>query len=248
MSEIPIFIIVHDQYEILKKSVESYEKYIKTPFKIIFHDVASTYLDTLDYLKQKRTEGHEVYRSEINNHHTVINSVKDYIQQNPDCEYCVITDPDIELNNVRGDILQVYIHTLNKLNKTSVGPMLEIHDIPDHYPRKKLVLEGHGKQFWNKPRQQISFKTDTFQYIDCNTDTTFQLFSARNIPKTFPHANSVRFLSPYSARHLDWYIDPNNLTKCQEFYLENTTSISHWNNNNWKGQYHNKSIPSLVKK
>ena len=30
MVKIPIFIIVHNQYEILKKTVESYEKYIKT--------------------------------------------------------------------------------------------------------------------------------------------------------------------------------------------------------------------------
>ena len=50
---IPIFVIVHNQFEILKKSVESYEKYIQTPFKIIFHDVASTYPDTLNYLKEK---------------------------------------------------------------------------------------------------------------------------------------------------------------------------------------------------
>ena len=32
MSKIPIFIIVHNQYEILKKTVESYEKNIKTNF------------------------------------------------------------------------------------------------------------------------------------------------------------------------------------------------------------------------
>ena len=123
--------------------------------------------------------------------------------------------------------------------------MLEIYDIPDYYPRKKLVLKGHGKQFWNKPRKNISLKNTIFQYIDCKTDTTFQLFSAKKIPATFPHNNSIRFFYPYSARHLDWYIDPNNLTKCQKFYMENTTSISHWNNNNWKGQYHGNKIPQL---
>ena len=34
MTKIPIFIIVHNQYEVLKKTVESYEKYIKTPIEI----------------------------------------------------------------------------------------------------------------------------------------------------------------------------------------------------------------------
>ena len=32
-SYVPIFIIVHNQFEILKKTITSYEKYIKTPFK-----------------------------------------------------------------------------------------------------------------------------------------------------------------------------------------------------------------------
>ena len=232
---IPIFVIVHNQFEILKKSVESYEKYIQTPFKIIFHDVASTYPDTLNYLKEKKAEGHIVYRSEINNHHTVINSIRDYIKKTPECKYCVMTDPDIELYEVNGDILEMYIHALNTLKKTSVGPMLKIDDIPNYYPKKKLVLQKHRKQFWNKPQCKLSFKNNTFNYINCNTDTTFQLFSTSNMPKTFPHENSIRFNHPYSAKHLDWYIDPNNLTECQKFYMNNTTSISHWNNKNWNG-------------
>ena len=126
MIKIPIFIIVHNQYEILKKTVESYEKYIKTPIEIIFHNVCSTYFETINYLNDKQNEGYIVYNSKINNHHTVIKSIKDYVSKNPDCEYIVMTDPDIELNNVNGDILEFYIYLLHKLNKTSVGPMLKI--------------------------------------------------------------------------------------------------------------------------
>lgn len=51
---IPIFIIVHNQYEILKKSVESYEKYINTPIEIIFHNVCSTYFETINYLESQK--------------------------------------------------------------------------------------------------------------------------------------------------------------------------------------------------
>ena len=137
MSKIPIFILVHNQYEILKKTVESYEKYIKTPIEIIFHDVCSTYFETINYLNSKQDEGYIVYNSDINDHHTVINSIKHYILHNPLCEYIVITDPDIELNKVNGDILEFYIFLLNKFNKTSVGPMLKIDDIPDEYYNKK---------------------------------------------------------------------------------------------------------------
>lgn len=237
MTKIPIFIIVHNQYEFLKKAVESYEKYIKTPIEIIFHNVCSTYFETINYLNTKQSEGYIVYYSEVNNHHTVINSIKDYISKNPDCEYIVMTDADIELNNVNGDILEFYINLLHKLNKLSVGPMLKIDDIPDEYYNKKVAIYGHTIGFWSKPQKTILFKNKEYKYIECATDTTFQLFSAKNIPKQFPHVNSIRTLEPYDARHLDWYINPNNLSPCQLYYLNNTSNISHWNNKNWKGKY-----------
>lgn len=242
---IPIFIIVHNQYEILKKVVSSYEKYIKTPIEIIFHDVASFYFETLDYLSDKEQQGYKVYRSKINNHHTVINSVKSYLSNNPKCEYVIITDPDIEFCNVPENVLDLYIYALNKLNKTSVGPMLEIHDIPDNYHNKESVIRGHTNQFWSKPRKEILFNENTYQYIDCMTDTTFQLFRANRIPASFPHNNSLRFLSPYSAKHLDWYITPNNITPCSLFCYFTSSNISHWNSKTFNGSYHGTSLKRL---
>lgn len=242
MTKIPIFIIVHNQYEVLKKTVESYEKYIKTPIEIIFHNVCSTYFETINYLKEKENEGYIVYKSNKNDHHTVINSIKDYVSKNPKCEYIVMTDADIELYKVNDDILEFYIYLLNKLQKTTVGPMLKIDDIPDEYHNKKLAIDGHTAQFWNRPRKTILFENKDYEYIECETDTTFQLFSSKNIPKTFPHSNSIRTLQPYAARHLDWYTNPNNLSPCQLYYLNNTSNISHWNNRNWTGKYHNNNI------
>ena len=54
MKTIPIFIIVHNQYEMLKQTVQSYEKYIKTPIEIIFHNVCSSYFETINYLEEKK--------------------------------------------------------------------------------------------------------------------------------------------------------------------------------------------------
>ena len=247
MIKIPIFIIVHNQYEILKKTVESYEKYIKTPIEIIFHNVCSTYFETIDYLKKKEKEGYIVYNSNINNHHTVMNSIKDYISKNPKCEYIVMTDADIELYKVNTDILEFYIYLLNKLKKKTIGPMLKIDDIPDEYHNKKQAIIGHSTQFWKKPRKTVLFKNESYKYIECDTDTTFQLFSSKNIPETFPHSNSIRTLQPYTARHLDWYTNPNNLFPCQLYYLNNTSKISHWNNKKWKGKYYNKDINIINK-
>lgn len=214
-SYVPIFIIVHNHFETLKTTVHSYITQIKTPFKIIFHDVCSTYKPTLDYLNDMKQQGFTVYRSEINHHHTVLMSVKEYMTKNKHLIYYVITDPDIKLYNVNKDILEYYIYLLNTYNVKSVGPMLKIDDIPDYYPRKKNVIDTHYKQFWSKTPIKVKYNRNEYEIIKCPTDTTFQLSSIKNPPESFPHQNSIRCLHPYSAQHLDWYIDPNNLTPCQ---------------------------------
>jgi hypothetical protein len=242
---IPIFIIVHDRLLDLQKSVDSYEKYIQTPYKIIFHNVASTYKPTLDYLNDKKKDGYIIYESKVNNHHTVIDSAIDYLNKNKECEYYVITDPDIELDNVNGDILEYYSFLLDTFKVESVGPMLRIDDIPNHYPRKANAIKGHTTQFWNKKPIDINYNNNTFKYIKCRSDTTFQLRSRKNISKKFPHTNAIRCLQPYAARHLDWYINPNNLSPCQKYYINNTTTISHWANPKWKGSYYGAHINNI---
>lgn len=242
---IPIFIITHNRLEILKRSVDSYEKFISHPIRIIFFNVASTYQPTLDYMASKEKEGCKIYTSKINNHKLVINAIKDYLHHHPQCEYYVVTDPDIELDDVNDDILDFYIHVLNTTGVNSVGPMLRIDDIPDYYPRKQNVIDGHGHQFWKRPRYRIHYKNNKFSFIHCNTDTTFQLASRKNIPSNFPNGNSIRCLSPYSARHLDWYLDPNNLPPCQKYYAQECSNTSHWANPRWNGNYFGKNIKSL---
>lgn len=242
---IPIFIITHNRLQILKRCVDSYEKTISTPIRIIFYNVASTYKPTLDYMSLKEKEGCVVYNSSVNNHKLVINAIRDYLQKNPQCGYYVLTDPDIELDNVKHDILEFYINILNKTKVKSVGPMLRIDDIPDYYPRKQNVIDGHGRQFWSKPVNYITYKNSEYGFIHCATDTTFQLSSRNNIPSNFPNGNAIRCLSPYSARHLDWYLDPTNLSPCQKYYADGCSSTSHWANPRWNGTYHGKKINLL---
>ena len=232
---IPIFIIVHNHLEILKETVKSFEEQIQTPYTIIFHDVCSTYEPTLHYLNEMKDKGYVIYRSEINDHHSVMISVNNYMRNNEKLNYYVITDPDIKLDNVNGDILEYYTYLLHMFNVDSVGPMLRIDDIPDYYPRKKNVIDTHYEQFWSKKKHNVTFKGNKNEIIFCPTDTTFQLSSIKNPPKTFPHQKSIRCFHPYAAQHLDWYINLKNLTPCQKYYMENTTNISHWANPNWKG-------------
>ena len=157
------------------------------------------------------------------------------MEENIDCKYFVITDPDIELNNVNGDILEYYILLLNKFNCDSVGPQLKIDDIPDYYPYKNIVLNKYKKYNLfdknSKFTKIINYKDKEYFITQSKIDTTFQLISVNNIPIKFPTKKSIRTWAPYDAKHLDWYIDPNNMTDCQKYYTKKTTNISHWNIN-----------------
>lgn len=228
--EVPIFIIVHDRTTVLQRSVNSFLTKISTPIKLIFHDVASTYQPCLSYLEEMREAGHEVYRSEVNNHLTIIDTIKHYMSIHPEYEYYVVTDPDIELNNVEGDILEYYIY-LSKLyeDKLVIGPMLKIDDIPDYYPYKAKMIASHTNQFWKHQPSSIVYNDKELNILPCLIDTTFQLAHRSFINnKRFPR-NGIRTYEPYDARHLDWYLDPNNLTPDQEWYSKKAhRSISHW--------------------
>jgi hypothetical protein len=156
---VPIFIIVHNQFEILKKTIASYDKYIKTPFKIVYHNVATTYEPTLLFLKEQELLGRTVYNTTVNDHHTVTQTIDDYYKKHPECEYYVMTDPDIELDDVNGDILELYIHTLKDTGAISVGPMLRIDDIPITTQEKNLLYGGILASSGTHLYQSIKFRS-----------------------------------------------------------------------------------------
>ncbi len=228
--KVPIFIIVHDRVEVLKKTVESFEWQIATSIEIIFHDVASTYPGCLDYLKDMKAKGYTVYRSSRNDHRTVTNSINAYLAANPKCEYYAVTDPDIELDNVNGDILEHYIWLLKKYgHHLAVGPMLRIDDIPDYYPKKELAIKRHTLQFWHKRPTPITWNGKTAHIQRAAIDTTFQV-AHRSNKRPFPRPG-IRCYAPYAARHLDWYIDPDNMTPDQQYYSSHATRTAHWGRN-----------------
>lgn len=226
-SYVPIFIIVHDRITVLKKTVKSFEEQIKTPIKIVFHDVASTYKPCLEYLKEMKSKGYDVYRSNANNHHSVMNSVKSYLKSHPECKYYVVTDPDIELDNVNGDILEFYMHLSDKHPNLSIGPMLRIDDIPDYYPKKKIVVNSHVRQFWHKKPAKVNYNDNKYDIQFSAIDTTFQLMRANVLPNRFPRGG-IRCYAPYSAKHLDWYLDPKKLSADQIYYSNHASPIAHW--------------------
>ena len=231
---IPIFIITCDRLEVLGKSIQSYYDNIKTPFEIIIVDFGSTYEPTLKFLKYQERKKIKIYWKEritsVTDLNRVDEAVQDYFKNHPKSNY-VVTDPDIALDNTDGDILNIYSRLLERIPEIlAVGPMLRIDDIPDCYPQKEKVNVAAGWHIdfhFKRKVNAISCGNKTIRYILAPIDTTFGMSRAGTHWGRYREA--ARVLSPYSARHLDWYLDPKNLTQDQEYYREHASKkIAHW--------------------
>jgi len=227
---IPIFILTCDRLKVLKASIQSYYDCIKASFEIIIIDFGSTYEPTREFLRHLEYEGKKVYWEKRIIVHSEIRRIdgiiQDYLKDRPGSKY-VITDPDIVLDNVEGDVLEVYSHLLESIPRISVvGPALGTDDIPDCYPKKEEVIKWE-KQFQIGEVNTIQYGNKAIRYIFAPIDTTFGMYRAGGIWKGTK--KGIRVLPPYSAKHLDWYLDPKNLTLDQKHYLEHgSRRVGNW--------------------
>lgn len=235
---VPIFVVVRDRLEALKTSLESYQKFIKTPFEIVIHDNASTYGPTIQFLKELEKQGTKVYWNKKNDIRAVNESVKDWMGKNSGVKYYVITDPDVALDEVDGNILDLYKALLDaNSHALVVGPMLEIDNLPDHYPLKKQVIKSHYYQFWQHTPTILQYSGKECKVQKAAIDSTFGMYR-RGYVWNGP-CDGIRTHKPYAALHLDWYLDPDNLSEDQEYYKNNVSSkIGGWGSNMLKNKSH----------
>lgn len=229
---IPIFIITCERLEVLKQSIQSYHDCIKTPFEIVIIDFGSTYMPTVEFLQGLERKGIKVYwKKKIyapRGLNRLNRNVQHYFETHPKSNY-VITDPDIALDNTDGDILDVYSHLLDALPEIgTVGPMLRINDIPDHYQYKDKVQTDHEKHFWSKEVESVQYKNKSINYSFTRIDTTFGMYRIGTQWKRLMTI-AIRTMSPYLAKHLDWYFDSDNLPPDQEYYMKHASErIANW--------------------
>ena len=132
----------------------------------------------------------------------------------------VITDSDlIPYDDTPVDLLDKMSFLLDKhIEFNHVGVSIEINDLPKHYPFKKDILKWE-QQYWEN-------KFNDEAYIAA-IDTTFAMYRKTSLVTL--QRPAIRLARPYRLKHLDWYIDPANLSKEQKYYIRECTSISTWN-------------------
>ncbi|TWP25142.1 glycosyltransferase [Apibacter muscae] len=216
---IPIIII---NYNRLKDTQKLVDFLLRRNFKnIIIVDNNSTYLPLLEYYN-KLPNSVVVERMKYNEGHMVFWNDKN-LYSKYSSGYYVVTDSDIIPNeNLPKDFMLKMIHILNKhKNITKVGFSLNIKDIPEYYENRKKVIEWES-QYWKDNIVEN-------QYL-AKIDTTFALYFPKyDYEKTGRFYSGIRMSGNYEAKHGGWYLDKNNLSEEEKYYIEMANSSTSWN-------------------
>lgn len=136
--------------------------------------------------------------------------------------YYVYTDSDVEIiQECPQNFLEVFRQKMESDSKLyKIGLSLKLDDLPNFYSKKETVIEWEKKYYENKA-------DDSF--FIANVDTTFALYKpwyksgGANI-----YIKMYRSNFPYQLRHLPWYIDSNNISSEEEYYIKHASQSTHW--------------------
>ncbi len=215
--KIPIIIISFNQLFYLKQLVDFLLK--RKYLNIIIIDNNSTYPPLLDYF--------EIIKEEVTIHKLNDNVghlsfwkqeqlFKKYSQG-----YYVVSDADIvPLDSCPEDFLKAFRQLLDKAyDRTKVGFSLKLEDIPDTNPNKSNILKWES-QFWKIKINEQVYKAEI--------DTTFALYRPNYRYRLKHFTKAWRTNYPIQSRHGGWYMDINNLTEEQIYYMKTSNTSASW--------------------
>jgi hypothetical protein len=123
-------------------------------------------------------------------------------------EYYIYSDADLELNpKMPYNWQEIMIEHINKYDKKA-SLALRLDDIPDSYEFKNNIID-HQSVCW--------YDTGIPDLYGAITDMTFSMDR-----KSKGHRyDSMRLAGNFSCRHIPWYIDFNNISDEEMYYLQN---------------------------
>lgn len=232
---IPIIIISFNQYYYLKQLIAFLLQ--KGYHNIVIIDNNSTYKPLLDYFDQIK-DAITIHRLQDNFGHLSFWKHKSLFNIYSK-GYYVVTDPDIvPIRECPEDFLLTFRNLLDKAyDRTKVGFSLKLDDIPDTNRNKKYILEWES-QFWKSKIHPFAFKAEI--------DTTFALYRPHYRYKLKHFTKAWRTDYPMQARHGGWYLNLDDLTDEQQYYMNTANDSASWIIDE-KGYLTNKVHKSLYK-
>lgn len=135
--------------------------------------------------------------------------------------FYVYTDSDLAIDeDCPEDFMKVFLDILKRYPTTlKAGFGIHIDDIPDHYKMKEEVIKNESR-FWQKELEKGVY--------EAQIDTTFALYRPYCYGPANKHHLMIRTGAPYLLRHLPWYVDMDNLSDEEYYYIHHTSQSTHW--------------------
>ena len=234
---VTIFVMTRDRITSLRQSLDSYKKTIQSPYEIVVLDHNSSYPPMIDYLNEIQKEQNisvkplheQTWDLALKESKGII---REYLNHNPKTDFFVFTDPDIAFIRTLPDVLLFYAGLLCSCpGIKSVGPGLQISDIPSHFTKTvfggRSVFKQHS-QFWTTVPSIATWNDVGYHITKQPIDTTFAMFR-RDTDFGRLAGPSLRAYAPYAAIHVDWYHDSNNLPPDKVYYTKRQSSkVNNW--------------------
>ncbi len=215
----PVMINNFNRLELLKKQVD-WLLTLEDPVAIIIVDNKSTLPPLLAYYEHLEHPRVQVVKL---NYNSWRNGVK-YLGEHRLKRYDKFVITDVDLLPYANTPKNLMSHLSSLLDQypeyNHVGTSLEINDLPDHNPMKAMVIK-YENIFW--PPLARALDGDVFVG---KIDTTFAMYrSSSNILKT---EGALRTNRPYTLKHVDWYLNPENLPPEYQYYLASCKPCATW--------------------
>jgi len=215
----PVMINNFNRLELLKKQV-AWLLSLEDPVAIIIVDNKSTLPPLLAYYEHLDHPRVQVVKL---NYNSWRNGVK-YLGEHrlTDFEKFVITDVDLlPYSNTPKNLLNHLSGLLDQYPAYNhVGTSLEINDLPDHNPMKAMVVK-YESIFW----PPLAKKLDGDVFVS-KIDTTFAMY--RTSSNILSIEGALRTNRPYTLKHVDWYLDPENFSLEYQYYLQSCKPCATW--------------------
>lgn len=214
VKDIPIIINNFNRLTYLKSLIDSLVS--RGYHNIYILDNQSTYPPLLEYYK---TCPFTVIHLDKNLGYKAL-WISDVFKRFKDSFY-VYTDSDMEISEeCPDDFMQHFLDVLHQYPLSQkVGFGLRIDDLPDSFENKQKVI-AHETRFWQHPVADALYKAEI--------DTTFALYRPYCKGVANIYSEVYRTGAPYLIRHLPWYVNSENMSEEELYYVNNIVKSTHW--------------------
>ncbi|MEK6782638.1 MAG: glycosyltransferase family 2 protein [Bacteroidota bacterium] len=183
---------------------------------IMILDNSSTYPPLLKYYE---TCTHPVIREPHNYGHLAF--WKSGLYNRYKWNYFVYTDSDVvPIEECPINFIEYFKEILDKNHRLDkIGFGIKVDDLPDSFSLKNSVID-YEKRYWQKEVSPNIY--------DAPIDTTFALYKPLSALKGGQAYTLSAFRAgfPYVVRHLPWYIDSENLSEEEWYYIKTCNESS----------------------